>query len=53
MHSQAQKEHREHLTFQIEELKREHALLSEVIAKSNNKIIGMTEDVSYFVNCAL
>jgi hypothetical protein len=43
---QTQKEKREQLFFAIEELKREHALLSEVVSKSNAKIISMTEDVS-------
>jgi hypothetical protein len=32
--------------FQIEDLKKEHALLSDVISKANAKIMNMTEDVS-------
>jgi hypothetical protein len=42
---QAQKDKREQLLFQIEDLKREHTQLSEVISKANNRIMTVTDEV--------
>ncbi len=45
---QIQKEKKEQLLFQIEDLKKEHALLSDVITKANQKIMNLTEGTLLF-----
>ncbi len=44
---QAQKEKKEQLLFTIEDIKKEHALLSDVIQKANAKIVSLTEEVRW------
>ncbi len=40
------KERKEQLLLTLEDTRKEHMLLSDVISKSNTKIMNMTEDVS-------
>jgi len=48
---QAQKEKKEQLGFMIEDVKAEYATLADVIAKTNGKIMGITEEVGRHMRC--